>query len=86
MEMLDEYIPDKYELIVVDDNSPNGTWKIAQSLMVQYPQLRVMRRQNERGLSSAVIRGWQVAKGSILGVIDADLQHHPIYCCNCYIL
>ncbi len=76
-QMLDEYIPDKYELIVVDDNSPDGTWKIAQSLMVQYPQLRVMRRQNERGLSSAVIRGWQVAKGSILGVIDADLQHPP---------
>ena len=76
-QMLDEYIPDKYELIVVDDNSPDGTWKIAQSLMMQYPQLRVMRRQNERGLSSAVIRGWQVAKGSILGVIDADLQHPP---------
>jgi dolichol-phosphate mannosyltransferase len=39
--------------------------------------LRVMRRQEERGLSSAVIRGWQVARGSILGVIDGDLQHPP---------
>ncbi|BAY42979.1 GtrA family protein [Scytonema sp. HK-05] len=75
--LLDESIPGNYELIVVDDDSPDGTWKIAQSLIIEYPQLRVMRRQNERGLSSAVIRGWQAATGSILGVIDADLQHPP---------
>ncbi|NMG19372.1 glycosyltransferase [Brasilonema bromeliae] len=75
--LLDEYIPGKYELIVVDDDSPDGTWNIAQSLMTEYPQLRVMRRQGERGLSSAVIRGWQAATGNILGVIDADLQHPP---------
>ncbi len=75
--LLDETIPGKYELIVVDDDSPDGTWKIAQSLMVKYPQLRVMRRQDERGLSSAVIRGWQAATGDVLGVIDADLQHPP---------
>jgi dolichol-phosphate mannosyltransferase len=37
----------------------------------------VLRRQDERGLSSAVIRGWQVGRGKILGVIDADLQHPP---------
>ena len=36
-----------------------------------------MRRVNERGLSSAVIRGWQVARGDVLAVIDADLQHPP---------
>jgi dolichol-phosphate mannosyltransferase len=74
---LDEAIPDNYELIVVDDDSPDCTWKLAQELMKDYPQLRVMRRQKERGLSSAVIRGWQVARGSIVGVIDADLQHPP---------
>ncbi|BAY76310.1 GtrA family protein [Nostoc linckia NIES-25] len=76
-EILDESIPGKYELIVVDDNSPDRTWEIAQSLTTEYPQLRVMRRQNERGLSSAVIRGWQAATGSVLGVIDGDLQHPP---------
>ncbi|BAU06231.1 glycosyltransferase [Fischerella sp. NIES-3754] len=75
--LLDERIPGNYEFIVVDDNSPDGTWQIAQSLMQQYPQLQVMRRQDERGLSSAVIRGWQVAKGTLLGVIDGDLQHPP---------
>lgn len=75
--LLDESIPQNYELIVVDDNSPDGTWEVALSMMSEFPQLKVMRRENERGLSSAVIRGWQSAKGQILGVIDGDLQHPP---------
>jgi dolichol-phosphate mannosyltransferase len=76
-QLLDQALPGNYELIVVDDDSPDYTWKIAQELVSQYPQLRVMRRQQERGLSTAVIRGWQVAKGEVLGVIDGDLQHPP---------
>lgn len=75
--LLDSILPEDYELIVVDDDSPDRTWEIAQSLILEYPQLRVMRRQQERGLSTAVIRGWQVARGEVLGVIDADLQHPP---------
>lgn len=76
-DLLDRTIPGDYELILVDDDSPDLTWQIAQELTPDYPQLRVMRRQQERGLSSAVIRGWQAARGQILGVIDADLQHPP---------
>ena len=76
-DLLDEILPGAYELIVVDDNSPDGTWKIAEDLMPMYPQLRVMRRVEEKGLSTAVIRGWQAARGEVLGVIDADLQHPP---------
>ncbi|MFB2969685.1 glycosyltransferase [Aerosakkonema sp. BLCC-F183] len=75
--LLDNFIPGDYELIVVDDDSPDRTWEVAQSLIPDYPQLRVMRRQEERGLSTAVIRGWQVARGQILAVIDGDLQHPP---------
>src|SRR4028118_89955 len=75
--LLDGSIPGNYELIVVDDNSPDRTWEVAQSLTPEYPQLRVMRREHERGLSTAVIRGWQAARGEVLGVIDADLQHPP---------
>ena len=75
--LLDGSIPGNYELIVVDDDSPDRTWEVAQSLTAEYPQLRVMRREDERGLSTAVIRGWQAARGEVLGVIDADLQHPP---------
>lgn len=74
---LDLAIPGDYELILVDDDSPDLTWQRALELTALYPQLRVVRRQGERGLSSAVIRAWQVARGSWLGVIDADLQHPP---------
>lgn len=75
--LLDNDLLLNYELILVDDDSPDGTWEKALTLTDQYPQLRVMRRQHEQGLSSAVIRGWQVARGDVLGVIDADLQHPP---------
>jgi dolichol-phosphate mannosyltransferase len=76
-ELLDQAIPGAYEIIVVDDNSPDQTWSVAQALTPQYPGLQVMRRQQERGLSTAVIRGWQAAQGEVLGVIDGDLQHPP---------
>lgn len=75
--LLSDIIPGRYELIIVDDNSPDLTWKTALNLVNEYPQLKVVRRQQERGLSSAVIRGWQVSRGEILGVIDGDLQHPP---------
>ena len=75
--ILDQEFLDNYELIIVDDDSKDLTWQIAYSLMPEYPHLRVMRRTEEKGLSTAVIRGWQAANGDILGVIDGDLQHPP---------
>jgi dolichol-phosphate mannosyltransferase len=76
-QLLDPALPGKYEIIVVDDDSPDGTWELAQKLTSDFPSLRVMRRETERGLATAVIRGWQAARGDILAVIDADLQHPP---------
>ena len=76
-DLLEGQISANYELILVDDNSPDGTWEVGLQLTAAYPHLKVMRREAESGLSSAVIRGWQVAEGEILGVIDADLQHPP---------
>lgn len=76
-EALDPALGSEYELILVDDNSPDRTWEVAQRLALDNPRLRVMRRTNERGLASAVIRGWQAARGAFLSVIDADLQHPP---------
>ncbi len=65
-----------YELIVVDDNSPDGTSELAKSLSSKYP-LKVIVRTSERGLASAVVAGFDQATGEVLGVIDADLQHPP---------
>ena len=64
-------------VIVVDDDSPDQTWRVAQDLMELYPKLRVIRREDERGLSSAVLDGFTFAKTDIVGVIDADLSHPP---------
>src|SRR5580704_11424457 len=75
--LLDESLRGAYELIVVDDDSPDRTWELAGTLTAKYPHLRVVRREGERGLSTAVIRGWQAARGDVLAVIDADLQHPP---------
>ncbi len=77
IQILNSILPNKYELIVVDDNSCDRTWKLALELTQEYPQVRVMRRELEKGLATAVIRGWQTAQGHVLGVIDADLQHPP---------
>ncbi|MBX7057991.1 MAG: glycosyltransferase family 2 protein [Leptospirales bacterium] len=65
----------RYEILVVDDNSPDRTWQLAESLAAEGAPLRVMRRLNERGLSSAVVAGMSIAAGDLLAVMDADLQH-----------
>jgi dolichol-phosphate mannosyltransferase len=75
--LLDARLPGAYELVVVDDDSPDQTWALALRLATRFPALRVLRRRGEKGLSTAVIRGWQAARGEVLAVIDADLQHPP---------
>jgi dolichol-phosphate mannosyltransferase len=66
-----------FEIIVVDDDSPDCTWQVVQEMMPEYPRLRVLRRTHERGLARAVLSGWQEAQGEILAVMDGDLQHPP---------
>jgi len=75
--VLEPSLAGEYEILVVDDDSPDGTWAIAMRLAERWPAVRVMRRRAEKGLSTAVIRGWQAARGEFLAVIDADLQHPP---------
>ena len=64
------------EVIIVDDNSPDGTGAVADSLTQKYP-LRVIHRSGKLGLGSAVRAGFAVAQSEILGVMDADLSHDP---------
>jgi dolichol-phosphate mannosyltransferase len=64
------------EMIVVDDNSQDGTEEIIRSLSSSFP-VRCVVRTRERGLSSAVITGFQHARYDRFLVMDADLQHPP---------
>ena len=66
-----------FEVIVVDDDSPDGTSAAARSLQSRFPWLRVLTRKHQRDLSTAVLAGWFEGRGDILGVIDGDLQHPP---------
>ena len=75
--VLEPQVGTAYELIVVDDNSVDGTWQLAAHAAANNHCIRVVRREGEAGLASAVIRGWQIATGKVLGTINADFQHPP---------
>lgn len=65
----------KYEIIVVDDNSPDGTGQVIKNQSNNYVRLFV--RKNERGLGSAILFGIKKAKGDIIIGMDADFNHPP---------
>jgi dolichol-phosphate mannosyltransferase len=64
-----------YEVVVVDDDSPDKTWQLVESLSRSDKRIRIIRRIDRKGLSSAVITGMLAAKGRCLAVMDADMQH-----------
>jgi dolichol-phosphate mannosyltransferase len=68
-------LPDPVEIIVVDDNSPDQTWKIASE--IGNPRLKVIRRMKARGLASAINRGIIESQGAVVGWMDADMCHPP---------
>ncbi|MBT3835024.1 glycosyltransferase family 2 protein [Candidatus Peribacteria bacterium] len=65
----------EHEIIIVDDDSPDNTWKVAQEMSEKMHNLHVIRRVGRHGLSSAVVEGFLAAKGDVLAVADADGQH-----------
>jgi dolichol-phosphate mannosyltransferase len=67
----------EHEIVIVDDDSPDQTWQIAQKFCATYPALRVLRRQAQRSLSGSVMDGFSMAAGTVVACIDADLQHDP---------
>jgi dolichol-phosphate mannosyltransferase len=64
------------QLVVVDDNSPDGTGALADDLAGRF-HLAVVHRAGKLGLGTAVIEGFAAASGDIVGVMDADLSHPP---------
>jgi dolichol-phosphate mannosyltransferase len=66
-----------YEVLVVDDDSRDGTGDVVAHIAEQDPRVHLLVRKGERGLSGAVLDGWRHIDADVLGVMDADLQHPP---------
>jgi len=66
-----------YEILVVDDDSQDGTANVVKEYAKQDARVRLFVRKGARGLAGAVIHGWKQSDADLLGVIDADLQHPP---------
>ena len=64
------------ELVIVDDNSPDGTGALADELARRY-RITVVHRAGKLGLGTAVVEGFAAASAPIVGVIDGDLSHPP---------
>jgi dolichol-phosphate mannosyltransferase len=64
------------ELVIVDDNSPDGTGQIADDLAKSH-RIRVIHRAGKLGLGTAVVEGFAVASAEVVGVMDADFSHPP---------
>ena len=67
----------RYEVLIVDDNSTDGTPAVCAELEREYPLSLHVRTSPHGGLSGAVLHGMSLARGEILAVMDADLQHPP---------
>ena len=65
----------EWEVLYVDDNSPDGTAAKVRELAQTDPRIRCLQRIGRRGLSTAVIEGMLASSAPYLAVIDADLQH-----------
>lgn len=66
-----------YEIVVVDDNSPDGTAAVVQERFDANPSVRLIVRTDERGLASAIRRGIEASSGSVVAVMDTDFNHSP---------
>jgi len=72
-----------WEVIFVDDNSPDRTWDVVRALARQDSRVRCIRRIGRRGLSGACIEGILASSAPCAAVIDADLQHDETSCRRC---
>jgi dolichol-phosphate mannosyltransferase len=64
------------EMVIVDDNSPDGTGAVADDLARTLP-VQVVHRSGKLGLGTAVVAGFEVASAAVVGVMDADFSHPP---------
>lgn len=71
------HTPPSTEVIVVDDDSPDGTWRVVQDLQASLPRLRLIHRTTERGLTSALRAGIAAAAGDVVVWSDCDFSMPP---------
>ncbi len=76
---------DDYEIIVIDDGSPDGTLEVAKQLQQVYGEDKIVLRPREGklGLGSAYIHGMQQATSNFVIIMDADMAHQPKYIDGC---
>jgi dolichol-phosphate mannosyltransferase len=67
----------QFEIVVVDDNSPDGTGRVVEGLVHTFPEVRLITRTSERGIGTAYLRGIQESRGRIVATMDADFSHPP---------
>lgn len=65
------------EIIVVDDDSPDGTWRLAEREAAAGAPVRVLRRVGRRGLAGALAEGFRACRGELVGWMDCDLSTPP---------
>ena len=73
-------INNNFHLLIIDDNSPDGTYKIVEKLKLKYKNLYLLKRKKKLGLGSAIREGMNYAlkkKYNALITLDADLSHNP---------
>mmetsp|Transcript_4099 Transcript_4099/g.4751 ORF Transcript_4099/g.4751 Transcript_4099/m.4751 type:complete len:235 (-) Transcript_4099:67-771(-) len=68
-----------FEVVIVDDNSPDGTYDVAKAIQTSYGEkfVTIVSRAGKLGLGTAYVEGLKFAKGQRIILMDADMSHHP---------
>ncbi|MCX7781259.1 MAG: glycosyltransferase family 2 protein [Negativicutes bacterium] len=74
--VMSEHVSVRYEVLFIDDSTDDTPARL-EALAKEHPEVRYIHRSGERGLASAVVKGFEAAKGEQMIVMDADLQHPP---------
>ena len=66
-----------FEIILVDDRSPDNSWEVMRQLSIKFPEVKSIRLSRNFGQHPAIVAGLSIAKGEWIVVMDCDLQDQP---------